>query len=63
MFKAMLENESMKTYIFVAGNAKQMPQDVEKSFTEAFKIAGLEDADSIVPTMKKLGLYQTEVWS
>lgn len=60
----MLKNKN--TYIFIAGNSKNMPKQVREAFIDICKINGgmaLEDATCFIEDMEKNGHYQTETWS
>lgn len=50
-------------YVFVAGNAKQMPIAVYEAFTAALDSNGIEDPEGFMKQMERDGKYQTEVWS
>lgn len=55
-----------KCFIFVAGNAKNMPEDVRKSILKVcvdFGGMNEKDAEVFVKTMEKENRYQTECWS
>jgi len=52
-----------KAVIYVAGNAKRMPLDVQTAISEILGEHGIPDSDSYVKNLVKLGRYQTEVWS
>ncbi|KAK5644412.1 hypothetical protein RI129_005712 [Pyrocoelia pectoralis] len=52
-------------YIFVAGNSKNMPQQVREAFVNVCKTNGKmtqKDADAFIENMEKTGKYQTETW-
>ncbi|XP_028128988.1 NADPH-dependent diflavin oxidoreductase 1 isoform X1 [Diabrotica virgifera virgifera] len=58
-----LENNA---YVFVAGSAKNMPQEVRKTFIEVCQECGhlsLEEATKYIEILEKTGRYQTECWS
>jgi sulfite reductase alpha subunit-like flavoprotein len=51
-------------YIYVAGNAKNMPVDVEETFVKIIEESNTSLAGSnLIPLMKKSGKYQTETWA
>jgi len=50
-------------YVFVAGNAKQMPIAVAEAFRTALTQRGIEDPDGFMKQLEKDFKYQTEVWS
>ncbi|XP_074026251.1 NADPH-dependent diflavin oxidoreductase 1-like isoform X1 [Leptinotarsa decemlineata] len=53
-------------FIFVAGNARNMPQGVRQAFIEVIRECGvmtLENATHYVENMEKSGRYQIECWS
>ncbi|CAH0555397.1 unnamed protein product [Brassicogethes aeneus] len=52
-------------YVFVAGNAKQMPQSVRQAFVDVLVKHGMSDdeATKFIETMEKTNRYQTECWS
>ncbi|KAJ8954736.1 hypothetical protein NQ318_011431 [Aromia moschata] len=55
-----------KTFIFIAGNAKLMPQEVRKAFVSVcMKEGKMEENEAvrIIENMEKTGRYQTECWS
>lgn len=62
-----LIDKSLKSgaYVFVAGNAKQMPQAVRRSFVEVLIKNGMteDDANNFIEKMEKTNRYQTECWS
>lgn len=54
------------SYIFVAGNAKNMPTAVRSAFIKVIEKAGDYDsaeAEKIIGMMESKGMYQTETWS
>lgn len=54
------------TYIFIAGNAKLMPQEVKKAFIDICVDCGKMKKDEAVhfmQNMEKEHRYQTECWS
>lgn len=51
--------------IFVAGNAKNMPQGVRKAFLDVCILSGKlteKQANEYIQHMEKIGRYQTECW-
>ena len=53
-------------HIFVAGNAKLMPQEVREAFVKVCQMSGgmtVEGAEKFIATMEKQNKYQTECWS
>lgn len=63
LFKLLTSKEC---YVFVAGNAKNMPTAVKDVFINIFEKYGrLKNATSIstVDEMEAKGFYQTETWS
>ncbi|KAJ8937008.1 hypothetical protein NQ314_012090 [Rhamnusium bicolor] len=69
----ILENKTLvwgalqkKAFIFIAGNAKLMPQEVRKAFVSVCMECGEmseNDAIRFIETMEKTSRYQTECWS
>uniref|UniRef100_A0A1Y1KHU1 NADPH-dependent diflavin oxidoreductase 1 n=3 Tax=Photinus pyralis TaxID=7054 RepID=A0A1Y1KHU1_PHOPY len=50
-------------YVFVAGNAKNMPRQVREAFVSVCKMnGGMANADAFIENMEKTGRYQTETW-
>lgn len=57
---------SKECYIFIAGNAKDMPTSVKNVFISMFEEFGhLDHTKSIntIDTMELKGFYQTETWN
>lgn len=55
---------SRKFYIYVAGNAKDMPKDVQEAILQLMKQSGINNAENFMELCsKRLGRYQTETWS
>lgn len=68
----IIENKSLvwktlerKGYVFVAGNAKNMPHGVRKAFVHVCMESGKlteKQANDLILHMEKSGRYQTECW-
>lgn len=55
---------SNECYVFVAGNAKDMPTAVKNVFISIFEKFELQNTTiSSVDQMETKGFYQTETWS
>lgn len=64
LFK-LLENKE-NCYVFVAGNAKNMPTAVRNVFVNIFEKFGhlsQEASKNVIGIMEAHGMYQTETWS
>lgn len=66
--KELVANDLLynNAYVFVAGNAKNMPNDVRQALIDCIVQAGKyapEAATNFIEKMEKTGRYQIETWA
>ncbi|KAL3277730.1 hypothetical protein HHI36_013071 [Cryptolaemus montrouzieri] len=66
-YKSIVWNMFKKgSYIFIAGSAKSMPQDVRKAFSDVCQECGEmseDEAEKYIAKLERENRYQTECWS